>query len=308
METDKTEAKKITITLKAEVDVIKPGELRVLTRVLSEQELGFTSHSAELGHQAPCMILKFRRVVVPIEVAPHFAIHDIRIDNVTQLSSGGAIPAEMFAPDVSFGDVKLDHGKEGTTLLVKVKNTSSEPRPFSIDLIGEPDLDVVERRVFLKARLQGMDYEDYEVTETDKTSNARAMRLTLPLTPHKLLFCENCHDMAVSSPIETRGMVPPKGRLLFKGQPQDVFSTRQMIVTTPAPDALFITEAKVGNMSQFAAPGRMSVQPFQTEEEERLDLKWDTAQVSQLISIYVQNQSDAEVPCEILLIGYVARF
>jgi hypothetical protein len=86
-------------------------------------------------------------------------------------------------------------------------------------------------------------------------------------------------------------------------QPQVPFRGRRLIVPSDIAGAILINDLKVGKNSMFAsASGPVPARGF-TEFGVGVDLNLDTAQISQQISLNVQNVSGASVTFTAMLIG-----
>lgn len=85
-------------------------------------------------------------------------------------------------------------------------------------------------------------------------------------------------------------------------QTQVVFRPRRLIIPSDIAGSLLVNDLKVGKNSMFPSADPIPARVF-TETAVGVDLQLDTAQVSQLISLSIENTSGASVTFNAAVIG-----
>ncbi len=86
--------------------------------------------------EQPQDVFSPRRAVIPATVAPSFTVSDIKVGNISQLSSSGAIPGEMFLPDTTFSDLKFDTAQVSQQIVWTVNNITLGAVRFRAGMLG----------------------------------------------------------------------------------------------------------------------------------------------------------------------------
>jgi len=120
---------------------------RRLDRVLESLEEDLVAEQQAEGQQpsaaevivVPDVAFRAERLVVAAEVAPLFAIEDIRVGSASQfVAEGGPIPAELFSADAIDMAMRLDAAPGGTEIRFRVRYVGTDPggARFTAALVG----------------------------------------------------------------------------------------------------------------------------------------------------------------------------
>lgn len=84
----------------------------------------------------PQDVFKPRKLIIPASIAPAFVINDIKVGNISQLSSSDPVPAEAFVADSVAGDVAFDTAQVSQQITFNVTNISGAPTIFRAAING----------------------------------------------------------------------------------------------------------------------------------------------------------------------------
>lgn len=91
--------------------------------------------SANISTQ-PQDVFSPKRIIIPATLAPSFVVTDIKVGNISQLSSSDAVPAEAFAQDATDSDLKFDTAQVSQQITFSITNISAAPVRFRAAIIG----------------------------------------------------------------------------------------------------------------------------------------------------------------------------
>lgn len=99
--------------------------------------------------------------------------------------------------------------------------------------------------------------------------------------------------------------IKPGERFTLKTTPQDVYSPKRLMIPESIASQIVITDIKIGNISQLSSsvPG----QYFGMAPANPIELRMDTCQITQPITIKGVNVSGGPIRVRCAMIGYVAR-
>jgi len=97
-------------------------------------------------------------------------------------------------------------------------------------------------------------------------------------------------------------VIPGGGTANIITQPQTTFRGRRLVVPSDFAGVILINDLKVGKNSQLSSSGALPARAY-TEFAVGMDMKMDTAQISQQISLNVTNISGGNVTFTALIMG-----
>ncbi len=100
----------------------------------------------------------------------------------------------------------------------------------------------------------------------------------------------------------SEGNVQPGAIANIRQQPQVPFRGERLIVPSDIAGSFHLVDLKIGKNSQLVSPGNIPARGF-SETAVGVRLLMDTAQVSQIITLSVQNVSGAALPFSALMVG-----
>jgi hypothetical protein len=94
--------------------------------------------------------LRLRRLIIPRDIAVHFAISGLAFNKNNQLISPGAVPALLFANDALPENYDFDPLNDNDDITIEVTNLSNETKTFEAALLCDDNSQpIIHRRNFL---------------------------------------------------------------------------------------------------------------------------------------------------------------
>ena len=245
--------------------------MREEIKLVTEAEVA-PGAEAEISY-GPDFPFGVRSFSIDTELAPHVEVLGIRVGDVEQMV-GDPVPGVLFAGlQDDWGRVSFDPVSAGSPLVVRLRNTSAEPRRLGITIVG---IDRAE----LQRRLE------------------KFLPFPLPLRPLSSKLVNK--DLEIY-PVD---VVPPGVTVTSQIVTQEIFRADALLIDRPH---LFrVLEVRVGVLPQFRTDDfekrgvitQLGIPATVLRDLARagVALRIDTAQVAQTISVEVKNVSNEPAP------------
>lgn len=121
--------------------------------------------------------------------------------------------------------------------------------------------------------------------------------LMLPLIAHDYVTCAECRRHSYISAERIPCIVPPKTTIAFIGQSQDGGNIVQVCIDAPDAIGLYVTDLRIGMISQFSSVGDVAVSLF-AKKDNQPKFNTNTVQIGQSVILMVANRTNNALQCE----------